>query len=664
MKLNYREDIDGLRAISVLAVLLNHAGIGLFSGGFIGVDIFFVISGYLITTIIVREIELNDFSLIKFYERRIRRILPALLVVVAFTVAVCAIMYDAEKFRQFGKSVIATTLFASNINFWQESGYFDAPSRLKPLLHTWSLAVEEQFYIVFPLFMAALYRYARKPAPAILMGTAALSLGLGIFTMTTDPSAAFYLAHLRAWELLVGGILALNLIPAGVGKTQRNVIGLVGLAMIAFPIFQYTDNTNFPGISALPPVLGAALIIFSGLEGKSLAGRLLSFPPLVFIGKISYSLYLWHWPLIIFAKYYMIRQMTSVETWILIAATLIVSTLSWRFVETPFRSKQFLSTRQIYAFAAVGMAMMLFAGSVVYFFKGFPERPGLEHLAIDTKKEEAWLLKECNINLTDDPQAIIPCEIGDSTEPPSFIIWGDSHTPTYGKAIHISAKQYELAGTLTYAQGCPTLLGMFPDPQFGDTSCVKYNEMVLSYLTDHPEIKTIILASRWTRWVEGSYYKQEEGRSASIKDTLNEAPANASAEEIFRLGLERTITTLIAMDRNVIIIAPLPEIGYDVPSANFIASRTGRDINQIIAPSMEEYLTRNQRTFTIFRSFEEEYGIQIIEPWKSLCQEDVCRAAVNGIPLYNDDDHLSVFGSELISPVFDPFLESMKLLSK
>ena len=146
MKLNYREDIDGLRAISVLAVLLNHAGIGLFSGGFIGVDIFFVISGYLITTIIVREIELNDFSLIKFYERRIRRILPALLVVVAFTVAVCAIMYDAEKFRQFGKSVIATTLFASNINFWQESGYFDAPSRLKPLLHTWSLAVEEQFY--------------------------------------------------------------------------------------------------------------------------------------------------------------------------------------------------------------------------------------------------------------------------------------------------------------------------------------------------------------------------------------------------------------------------------------------------------------------------------------------------------------------------------------
>ena len=664
MKLNYREDIDGLRAISVLAVLLNHAGIGLFSGGFIGVDIFFVISGYLITTIIVREIELNDFSLIGFYERRIRRILPALLVVVAFTVAVCAIMYDTEKFRQFGKSVIATTLFASNINFWQESGYFDAPSRLKPLLHTWSLAVEEQFYIVFPLFMAALYRYSRKSAPAILMGTAVLSLGLGIFTMTTDPSAAFYLAHLRAWELLVGGILALNLIPSGVGKTKRNVIGLAGLAMIAFPIFQYSDDTNFPGIAALPPVLGAALIISSGLEGKSLAGRFFSFPPLVFIGKISYSLYLWHWPLIIFTKYYMIRQMTSVETWVLIAVTLIVSTLSWRFVETPFRSKQFLSTRQIYAFAAAGMAMMLFAGSVVYFFQGFPERPGLEHLAIDTKKEEAWLFQECNINYVDEPQAISPCEIGDKSKPPSFIIWGDSHTPTYGKAIHISAKQYELSGTLTYAQGCPTLLNIFPEPQFGDVKCIDYNEMVLSYLKEHPEINTVILASRWTKWVEDSLYKQEGGEHSILVDTLNEAPSNATSEELFILGLERTITTLIAMDRNVIIIAPLPEIGYDVPSANFIAGRTGRDINQIIAPSMEEYLARNQRTLAILKSFEERDGIQLIEPWKFLCQTGACRAVVSGIPLYRDDDHLSVFGSELISPVFDPFFESMKLSSK
>ena len=664
MKLNYREDIDGLRAISVLVVLLNHVGIGLFSGGFIGVDVFFVISGYLITTIIVREIQSNEFSLTRFYERRIRRILPALMIVVTFTVAVCAVMYDAEKFRDFGKSVIATTLFASNINFWKESGYFDAPSRLKPLLHTWSLAVEEQFYIFFPLFMVVLYRYARKISPFILLGTAILSFGLSSQGMSKDPSAAFYLAHLRAWELLAGSLLAVNFIPVKFGKKYGNIIGLTGLAMIVIPIFQYSESTKFPGLSALAPVLGAAFVLYSGMEGKSVAGQFLSLPPLVFIGKISYSLYLWHWPLIIFIKYYMIRQMTSVETGIMLVATLIVSTLSWRFVETPFRSKHFMSTRQIYAFAASGMVVMFFAGGTVYYLKGFPERQGLEHLAIDTKKEEVWLLKKCNINLTDNPQAITPCEIGDGSQPPSFMIWGDSHTPTYGKAIHISAVKNELSGILTYSPGCPTLLNIIPSPQIGDVSCGHYNEMVLSYLKDHPEINTVILASRWTIWLEGTRYKLEEGVNTNITDALNETPPGASTEDLFTLGLERTITTLMALDRNVIIIAPLPEIGYDVPSANFIASRTGRDINKIVAPSIEEYLARNQRTFTIFQAFENKYGIQIIEPWKSLCQENICRAAINRIPLYNDDDHLSVFGSELISTVFDPFFESMKLSSK
>ncbi len=664
MNLIYRKDIDGLRAISVVAVLLNHAGIYSFSGGFIGVDVFFVISGYLITAIIAREIQSNEFSLVRFYERRIRRILPALFVVIAFTVAVSAIMYDVEKFLDFGKSVIATTLFVSNINFWKESGYFDAPSQLKPLLHTWSVGVEEQFYIFFPLFMFVLYRYAKKLSSYILAAIAVISFWFAVQGIASDPSSAFYLAHLRAWELLVGSMLAINIFPAEFGKKYSNIIGIAGLVLIAIPIFQYSESTKFPGLSALAPVCGAAFILSSGVEGKSLVGRFLGMPPLVFIGKISYSLYLWHWPLIIFAKYYMIRHMTSGELGILLVVISIVSTLSWRFVETPFRSKNFLQTRQIYAFAISGMTLMLFVGGTIYYFKGFPKRQGLEYLAIDTKKEETWLFKECNINLTDDPQAITACEIGDRAQQPSFMIWGDSHAPTYGKAIHISAAQNKLSGILTYSPGCPTLLNIIPTPQIGDVSCGDYNEMALTYIKDHPEIHTVILASRWTIWLEGTRYKEEEGIPTDIQDALNEAPAGTSKEDLFILGLERTITTLMALDRKVILIAPLPEIGYDVSSLNFIASRTGRDINQIISPSMEEYLTRNQRTFTIFKSFEEKYGVQIIEPWKFLCQEGICRSAVNEIPLYNDDDHLSIFGAELISPVFDPFFASMKLASE
>ncbi len=664
MKLNYREDIDGLRAISVLSVILNHAGVGLFSGGFIGVDVFFVISGYLITTIIIREIESNEFSLTRFYERRIRRILPALFIVIAFTVAVCAIMYDAEKFKDFGKSIIATTLFASNINFWKESGYFDAPSQLKPLLHTWSLAVEEQFYIFFPLFMVVLYRYAKKMSSFILLGTAVLSFGLSIYGISKDPSAAFYLAHMRAWELLVGGILAVNLIPGEFGKKYGNIIGLAGLAMIAISIFQYSESTRFPGLFALAPVLGAAFVLLSGMEGRSLAGRFLSLPPLVFIGKISYSLYLWHWPFIIFVKFYTIQQMTSGELGIALVAILILSTLSWRFVETPFRSRHFLSTRKIYAFAASGMALMFFAGGAVYYFNGFPERQGLEYLARNNKKEEVWLFKECNINYTDNPVAITPCEVGDKSQQPSFIIWGDSHTPTYGKAVNSSAAQSGVSGILTYAQGCPSLLNMISTPQVGDVSCVEYNHMVLSYLKEHPEINTIILASRWTLWLDGNRYKHEEGLNVRLADALDEAPSDANGEYLFTLGLERTIKAILELDRNVVVVAPLPEIGYDVPSANFIASQTGRDINELIAPSLDEYFARNQRTFAILKLFEEKYGIQIIEPWKAFCTEGKCRAVINEIPLYNDDDHLSVFGSELIAPIFDPLFEFMKQSSK
>ncbi len=660
MKLTYRKDIDGLRAISVLAVVFNHAGIGLFSGGYVGVDIFFVISGYLITSIILREILSNDFSIIRFYERRIRRILPALFVMITFTVVASAVMYDSEKFKEFGKSLIATTLFASNINFWMESGYFDAPSQLKPLLHTWSLAVEEQFYIFFPLVMFTLYRYTRKIAPAILFSIAILSLGFAASTVQNNPSTAFYLAHLRTWELLIGAFLALNLTSEGFGRKYSNIIGVVGLALVLIPIFQYTDDTSFPGISALPPVLGAALLIFSGNENKTLTGNFLSLSPLVFIGKISYSLYLWHWPLIIFTKYYLIRQITSTEIGILILITLIISAISWRFVETPFRSKNFMGTKLIFAFAISGMIFMLLIGGAIYRYKGFPERAGLEYLQKNTKKEESWLYKDCDINAYDDPEDIPTCIVGNDNIPPSFLVWGDSHTPTFGKAIYASASQNQVSGILTYSQGCPAFLDMIPSPQVGDVPCLSYNKMVLRYLEEHPEIKTVILASRWTIWIEESRYKQEEGTRAYLTDALNELPNTATSQQLFTAGLERTIQTLQGMHRKVVIIAPLPEIGYDVPSANFIASRTGRDINKIIAPTLEEYKTRNQNTFTILKALEEKYKIQVLEPWKSLCQDNICRVAIDGIPLYRDDDHLSVFGSEFISPIFDPFFESIK----
>jgi peptidoglycan/LPS O-acetylase OafA/YrhL len=660
MKLEYRADLDGLRAIAVLAVVMNHTGIRYFSGGYIGVDIFFVISGFLITTIIAREIQENKFTLSRFYERRIRRILPALAVMVIGTFLISAVIYDSERFKSFGKSLLATMLFYSNINFWKEAGYFDAPSLLKPLLHTWSLAVEEQFYIVFPLFMYAISFYARKSVKLILVIVAFISLGFSIYAVNShDATSAFYLAHMRAWELLVGGLLALNIFPAAAGRGINTALGLIGALMIGISVFQYTENTPFPGLSAAVPVLGTALIVYSSMTNYSLIGKVLGFPPLVFIGKISYSLYLWHWPLIIFAKYYLIRTMTGIELFIVLAIIFGVSTISWRFIETPFRSRSFLSARQIYAFGVSTMMIIAAAAGVVYYFDGFPKREGSTPLV-----EFLWKEKEVHTNClykkVDNADGFEPCVIGDKSKPKSFMMWGDSHASALRKAVTVAARNNRISGTFMYMSQCPPLLTAVRDQEHLSMPCNEFNERMLLYLKTHPEIKTIILASRWSSYVEGVNYKEEDGSRIVLAGMQSETSHDASNEALVRLGLERMIQTLTALDRKIVIVSPVPEIGYNVPSANFIAARTGRDLNQIIAPSLDDYLERNRKTFAIFNSLKEKYEFQIVDPWKVLCVETRCRATIDGLLLYSDDDHLSLFGSELVSVIFEPLFASMK----
>ena len=658
MKQRYREDIDGLRAIAVIAVVLNHIGLAYFSGGYVGVDIFFVISGFLITGIIVREIQENSFTLLKFYERRIRRILPALVGMVIVALLISSVIYDSDRFKSFGKSLIATMLFYSNINFWQEAGYFDAPSLLKPLLHTWSLAVEEQFYIVFPLLMYVINFVSKKSIKLVLSIIALMSLGFSIYTVNilgNDPTSAFYLAHMRAWELLVGGLLALNIFPVISVKKVNTGLGLLGVLMIGYSIINYTESTPFPGLSAIAPVLGTALIIYSGMVGKSLIGRALSISPLVFIGKISYSLYLWHWPLIIFAKYYLIRPMTGPELFIVFLVILVVSTLSWRFIETPFRSKNFLSTKQIYAFAASVVMIILVAASTVFIFDGFPKREGAMPIV-----EYLYLEKE---NFTEciyaDKDSKV-CSIGVTSKPPSFIMWGDSHAATLRKAVNLIAHDNGFSGVYIYKNSCPPVLGMAQDSTHLNIPCSEYNQSMIRYLEIHPEITTVILAGHWSAYIENPAYRQQKNSGSTLASHTSESPDNLSREKSIKLELEQMIQTLLAMNRKVVIVSSIPEIGYDVPSANFIATRTGRDVNEIIAPSLNEYFNRNRKIFAILNELKEKYQFQIIDPWKILCTNKICRVTVDGVPLYSDDDHLSFFGSELISPIFEPVFTSMK----
>src|SRR5271170_3095038 len=300
----YRPEIDGLRALAILPVLLFHYRVSPFRGGFVGVDVFFVISGYLITQLIEAERREGRFSIARFYERRVRRIFPALFVMLtAATIAAAFILFPVDLVR-YANSLLATAGFAANFEFWREAGYFDVAAAEKPLLHLWSIAVEEQFYLVFP----ALLLLFQSRRVAITLAIFVLSFAFAVWGVIHAPSAAFYLLPGRAWELMLGALLALHAVPFIERRWIREALAVTGIALIAIAVFGYSKDTPFPGAAALLPCLGAALVIYSSVPGITSASAVLSLPPLVFVGRISYSLYLWHWPLYVFARYFSFRD--------------------------------------------------------------------------------------------------------------------------------------------------------------------------------------------------------------------------------------------------------------------------------------------------------------------------------------------------------------------
>ena len=374
---HYRADIDGLRGIAVLLVFAYHLGTARCRGGFVGVDVFFVISGYLIGSIILSEIANSKFSLASFYERRVRRIFPALFVVL------CASCWFAYRYllpvesESFAKSLLAATLSVSNIFFLHQSGYFDGPAAMKPLLHTWSLAVEEQFYIFLPLFLLAIRRFSPRIKLWLVSSVASVSFAVSVIGVFHNREAAFYLAHTRAWELLLGTLIAMDLVPR-ISALWRNIAAFSGLALIFSAGYFFTATTPFPGVAALLPCVGAALIIAAGRSGPSLAGQCLSFTPLVFVGMISYSLYLWHWPMIVFQGMGgLLIQGVSPKTakLVVMGASFVLATLSWRFIEQPFRGRRFSVSRPaIFSLAATSGTILLALGSSILFTNGLPSR--------------------------------------------------------------------------------------------------------------------------------------------------------------------------------------------------------------------------------------------------------------------------------------------------
>lgn len=371
--MRYRPEVDGLRAVAVLPVILFHAGFSTFSGGFVGVDVFFVISGYLITTIIVNELEEERFSIVKFYERRARRILPALFFVILVSIVLAWMFLLRNDFRDFFRSIVAVVTFSSNIFFWLEADYFDTSAELKPLLHTWSLAVEEQYYIIFPLLMMAIWRFGRPFVIGLLAIIFLLSLGYAEAIVRDQPETAFYLLPTRAWEIMVGAFCALYLQQPkrlSISPAVEQALSMLGLILIAVSIFAYSKTTPTPSLYMLAPTLGSALIILFANAG-TVAQKILSLRGMVGIGLISYSAYLWHQPILSFTRHNAVTEPSAIIMLAASALSLALAWFTWRYVEKPFRNPSF-PRKRVFTTSFVGTAALLMAGLFVHMNNSLP----------------------------------------------------------------------------------------------------------------------------------------------------------------------------------------------------------------------------------------------------------------------------------------------------
>jgi peptidoglycan/LPS O-acetylase OafA/YrhL len=416
--------------VAVLPVLLYHAGFPGFGGGFVGVDVFFVVSGYLITSIVLDELDAGRFSLVAFYERRVRRIFPALFVVLLVSLALGPLLLLPGDLTNLGQSADAAAASASNILFWHEAGYFDAEADRKPLLHTWSLAVEEQFYLALPLALLLLHRAGGTRLRDYTAACCSRSCSRSGASSTRRRRRSTR-PRRRAWELLLGSLLAMGVVPPPGRQGARDALSLAGLGLIAVGVFAYSAGTPFPGAAALPPCLGAALVIHAGVGGRSLAGRFLSARPLVLTGLISYSLYLWHWPLLVFARSLAGRGLTWAETLAVLALSVAVAAASWRWIERPFRGRRpLLSRAPLFAAAGLAIGTVMALGSGLHFARGLPDRlpPEAARLA-EGAADRSQGRGRCVGRIPDATRHDDPCRLGATGQQAaaSFLLWGDSH---------------------------------------------------------------------------------------------------------------------------------------------------------------------------------------------------------------------------------------------
>ena len=656
--LQYRPEIDGLRAIAVIPVLFFHAGMG-FPGGYTGVDVFFVISGYLIGTLILKEAEAGTFSFKRFWGRRLRRLFPAWAAVVLLTTVAALFWLIPAHLLDYGKSLISQPLLVANFYFWRQSGYFETASEFQPLLHTWSLAVEEQFYLFLPLILIPFARFGRRVVGIIILLFILISLGLSFYLSTRDVSFAFFLLPARIFELDLGVILAWYLLRKKEAPRFGSGIALGGLGLILLSYFLFDENTVFPGVAALMPCLGAAAFILGNSGKLTLSGKGLSHPFLVWIGKISYPLYLWHWPVLVFIGYLRLGDTDAVWGSFGLLLSVLLAWITYRFIETPVRTKNVFPgmkrltvTALIFSLGAISLGLLFIQS------KGIPARfsesvnellfePDEANDALRLHRIDEW-------DRTGGPKIL-----GDqSPDSPSLLLWGDSHSAALKPVMDALGKEYGVRVLSAQQPGIIPIPGTYPKGR--RDGALNVLNRVEKYIEEN-DLKKILLVARWPHYVFGDgpgdmrHMIQEDG---STGDSMEEGA------DIFVRNLAAVVQNLEAEGRQIWLMRSVGEHSRSVPETLAqIASRGGR-LNSL-APTLMEKREDDQPMNTLIDRALAKTDAQVLDPLPLFSDErGSYLMAREGKPLYRDRNHVSEFGAMELKELFVPLFKEIAASKK
>jgi peptidoglycan/LPS O-acetylase OafA/YrhL len=649
--MEYRKDIDGLRAVAVLAVVFFHGRLPGFSGGFVGVDVFFVISGFLITGLIAEDCKAGRFSFATFYFRRVRRILPALLCIYFAATALAALLMMPSDMAEFGRSLVSSAAFVSNHFFYHLADYFGGPSEQKPLLHTWSLSIEEQFYLVWPPLLLILARWRARWLPYGVGIVGALSLAASALMVHHHKEAAFFLAPFRAWELLLGASLALLPRHPRMSWRSAQIAAGLGLSLILASIALLDERQSFPGLLALPACLGTAMLILAGMHEAPLVTRVLSVRPAVAIGLISYSLYLWHWPLLALARYHLDRPLRWTELTAIVGASLLAAIATYRYVEQPARHLRLPLASRLVAAGALSLGAVALIGHQIDKSRGWtfnldPEIRRLDRISRTKNKYRNSCSGVRTLARTDDA-----CTFGPPRRSGSYdmVIIGDSHADHYTPTMSVLAQQAGLSGRQVSAGRCLVLLGYYEitGTAAQQAACRALRDGMARFVDDNPRLQLAVLAHHWssyagqTIWedVEPIYLLGSKGDQTSAQRSL----------EVLRQSLEQTIDFLTTRGIQVLLMGEVPLYDRDPIKCVTAAIKQGLGAQgcRISAKAVQDRIGATNRMLAELA--EHRDNVSFFSPLATLCDDVWCSPVLDDVYLYRDRMHLNRIGAEYLA---------------